>query len=431
MGLLSRFGRGLTQAAPIMGQMAQVSLLQAAEDKKYNRLVEREELAHTRLTGREATARGEARELLKIRGEQTSAAAQSTALQKYFSDSKTQLYTLLGVQEREMGDFNRQLENPMVQGDRADELNKLKAALAQRMADTQESIQKYDRLQRQYVDPEGKILPGAPLVTDDYLRAVSVGAANEVIDAYGIDSTGRTTLISSPLIRDQIDTLNSAIGTEFGIKNLTKEQEDTFTELVNDVIRDAEKGGERRGRIPPERPTPADEQVVTEPTVPGVEPEVEAVEPAGEHEKLLSLREELAAIEKQLPTLEKEYKAATKERAKEKAAYNHEALLRRLFESGISAEELTEAYNNNPELFKDANGNKISLSRAMRIWAINQQYSTLKVKIQRLKSESQEIKMQIQKWDSMQIEYDNLGASNQEASVEDAISMLFNPKSMV
>ena len=47
MGLLSRFGRGLTQAAPIMGQMAQASLLQAADEKKYNRLVEREELKQT------------------------------------------------------------------------------------------------------------------------------------------------------------------------------------------------------------------------------------------------------------------------------------------------------------------------------------------------------------------------------------------------
>ena len=100
MGLLSRFGRGLTQAAPIMGQMAQISLLQAAEDKKYNRLVEREELAHTRLTGREETARGEARELLKIRGEQTSAAAQSKALQDYFSNSKKDLLVLREATEK-------------------------------------------------------------------------------------------------------------------------------------------------------------------------------------------------------------------------------------------------------------------------------------------------------------------------------------------
>ena len=48
MGLLSRFGRGLKEAAPIVGQMAQASLLQEASDKKYNRLVEREELKHTR-----------------------------------------------------------------------------------------------------------------------------------------------------------------------------------------------------------------------------------------------------------------------------------------------------------------------------------------------------------------------------------------------
>ena len=65
----------------------------------------------------------------------------------------------------EMGDFNKQLENPLVTGERAKEINRLKDALAARMAATQESIKKYDRLQRQYVDPEGTILPGAPLVT--------------------------------------------------------------------------------------------------------------------------------------------------------------------------------------------------------------------------------------------------------------------------
>ena len=107
------------------------------------------------------------------------------------------------------------------------------------------------------------------------------------------------------------------------------------------------------------------------------------------------------------------------------------SLLRRLFEGGTSAEELTEAYNNNPELFKDANGKKISLERALTILDINEWYSGLQIKIRDLEAEAQEIKMQIEKWDTMQIEYDNLGASNQEASVEDAISMLFNPKSMV
>ena len=255
MGLLSRFGAGLVKAAPIMGQMAQSSLLeeQKAADRTY--LEQAETTKHNRLLGREKTARQEARELLRIRGEQASAAAQSGALQKYFSDSKAQLFTLLGVQENEMGEFNKQLENPLVTGERAKEINRLKDALAGRMADTYESIQKYDRLQREYVDPEGTILPGAPLVTEDYLRAISVGAANEVMDTYGIDSTGRTSLVHSPLIRDQIDTLNSAIGSEFGLEPLTKKQEDLFTEEVNTLIKDAERRGETRGWDRPERPS--------------------------------------------------------------------------------------------------------------------------------------------------------------------------------
>ena len=48
MGLLSRLGRGLKEAAPIVGQMAQASLLQEASDKKYNRLVKREEIKYER-----------------------------------------------------------------------------------------------------------------------------------------------------------------------------------------------------------------------------------------------------------------------------------------------------------------------------------------------------------------------------------------------
>jgi len=123
-----------------------------------------------------------------------------------------------------------------------------------------------------------------------------------------------------------------------------------------------------------------------------------------------SLSEQLSTIESQIPELENQYKSVSEQRAKEKAAYNHSSVLRRIFESGMPVNEVQSAYKNNPDLFKDGKGDAISLDRALRIWATNQQFGALQIKIRDLKNREQEIKIEIQK-------YGNLGATPQASNM--------------
>ena len=122
------------------------------------------------------------------------------------------------------------------------------------------------------------------------------------------------------------------------------------------------------------------------------------------------LSEQLSTIESQLPELENQYKSISEQRSKEKAAYNHSDILRRIFESGMPIGEVQSAYKNNPDSFKDGKGDAISLDRAIRIWATNQQFSALQIKIRDMKSRAQEIKIEIQK-------YGNLGATPQASNM--------------
>ena len=123
-----------------------------------------------------------------------------------------------------------------------------------------------------------------------------------------------------------------------------------------------------------------------------------------------SLSEQLSTIESQIPELENQYKSVSEQRAKEKAAYNHSGLLRRIFEGGMQVNEVQSAYKNNPDLFKDGKGDAISLDRALRIWATNQTFSALQIKIRDLKNRAAEIKIEIQK-------YENLGATPQASNM--------------
>ena len=122
------------------------------------------------------------------------------------------------------------------------------------------------------------------------------------------------------------------------------------------------------------------------------------------------LSDQLSTIESQLPELENQYKSIFEKRAKEKSSYNHSSILRRIFESGMPAEEVKSAYETNPDLFKDGKGDTISLDKVMSIWATNQQYSALQNKIRDMKSRAQEIKIEIQK-------YGNLGATPQASNM--------------
>jgi hypothetical protein len=149
----------------------------------------------------------------------------------------------------------------------------------------------------------------------------------------------------------------------------------------------------------------AAEGVDTPPPPSGDQGDGEVSEPAvtptptteGVRAKQGTLREELTTIEAQIPELKSQYTTVLEERNKEKAAYNHSDILRRIFESGMPVDEVQSAYETNPDLFKDGKGDTIPLDRVLRIWAVNRQYNTLQIKIRELESRASQIKIEIQK----------------------------------
>ena len=184
MGLLSRFGRGLTQAAPIMGQMAQASMLQAADEKKYNRLVEREELKHTR--GLESA------ELAYTRG---SAAAErkeritflDTGINLISDQINTEIEGLAQLREdkaaAQLTPINRQIVDAMIkQGE-------------DRLAKAIETRNRISSMYQSYVDPEGKLgVFSEPeeksILTDAALIQAANLAINEIVGFEGREGPG-------------------------------------------------------------------------------------------------------------------------------------------------------------------------------------------------------------------------------------------------
>ena len=145
MGLLSRFGRGLTQAAPIFGQMAQASLLQAAEDKKYNRLLDREEKTWERKmeyeTGKQTKALAAARRSEKIKLLDTGLKLNSDRIKM-----ETDLIGTLTVNEsKALNPMNKELIQQQI------------AEARSRLADALERKNRITSLYTSYVDPEGEL----------------------------------------------------------------------------------------------------------------------------------------------------------------------------------------------------------------------------------------------------------------------------------
>ena len=210
MGLLSRFGRGLTQAAPIMGQMAQASLLQAADEKKYNRLLEREELKYTR--GLEAA------ELAYTRG--VSAAGRKERLT--FIDTgltlndnrikmETDLIGRLTVNENTaMNPMNKEL----IRGEIEDARKRLADALATK--------NRLTALYQSYVDPEGKLGVFSKAEEDKILTDVAIMNAASI---------GKDEILGA-----DIDALNVA-----GAEGISTEEFDIDTDIFTDVQRAARR----------------------------------------------------------------------------------------------------------------------------------------------------------------------------------------------
>ena len=145
MGLLSRFGRGLTEAAPIFGQMAQASLLQAAEDKKYNRLLDREEKTWERKmefeTGKQTKALASARRKEKLDFINTGLTLNGSRIKM-----ETDLIGRLTVNENTaMNPMNKEL----IRGEIVDARARLADAIARK--------NRLTALYQSYVDPTGEL----------------------------------------------------------------------------------------------------------------------------------------------------------------------------------------------------------------------------------------------------------------------------------
>jgi len=256
MGLLSRFGRGLTQAAPIMGQMAQVSLLQAAEDKKYDRLLKREELAHERLTGREDLAYTRATEQAKKLASAKVGAQTREETITYYKEGVDRLAKLLETMIKEetdyksqMGDLKAAMAFPGGKEALVAAYNRLKADQAAVRAE----MDKYDSIWKSLIDPEGK-LPDfykreATTVTPAAIKISATIAAEEMLKAYGVDATGRSTLVSNPaLFNEEVKEFNKALEESIQ-KELTDDEKTLFKDTINLVLKHAEKEGEQAGLV--------------------------------------------------------------------------------------------------------------------------------------------------------------------------------------
>jgi hypothetical protein len=210
MGLLSRFGRGLTQAAPIMGQMAQASLLQAADEKKYNRLLEREELKYTRGV--------EAADLAYTRGVSASQRKEKLTfidtgltLNDNRIKMETDLIGRLTVNENTaMNPMNKEL----IRGEIEDARKRLADALATK--------NRLTALYQSYVDPEGKLGVFSKEEEDRILTDVAVMNAASI---------GKDEILGA-----DIDALNVS-----GAEGISTEEFDIDTDIFTDVQRAARR----------------------------------------------------------------------------------------------------------------------------------------------------------------------------------------------
>ena len=225
MGLLSRFGRGLTQAAPIMGQMAQASLLQAADEKKYNRLVEREELKHTR--GLEAS------ELAHERG--VTSATIKAQVDYYKTRSEHQLELAMDAGDRIKSLMTKEPAMYGTPGASAEDVAAEVARLRQVEKTAMELYSEYDRQYRALADlpPLVKIDEEALTGSVDLEEAIDL-AANEILQSTEVE--GATGLINVPTIDSQIADINKKLESN-NMAPLTEEQSSAFRSAVEGRIK--------------------------------------------------------------------------------------------------------------------------------------------------------------------------------------------------
>jgi len=242
MGLLSRFGRGLTQAAPIFGQMAQASLLQAAEDKKHNRLLEREELKYTR--GLEAA------ELAQTRA--VSAARRKEKI-TMLSDGLSLTASLREVQERSLASYKDQLSEISLTGTARAAVQGLYDKAEKRLVETIKRHNKISAMYQKYVDPDGEIpwgdtpeerniltdlavMNAASIAKDEIMGAEAMATEEFDVDTDMLTDVQRATNLENKdsIIATQLKTIDESISGK--AEPLNDKQKKLFRDTVESYI---------------------------------------------------------------------------------------------------------------------------------------------------------------------------------------------------
>ena len=244
MGLLSRFGRGLTQAAPIMGQMAQASLLAAADEKKYNRLVEREELKHTR--GLESAELAQTRAVSSARRKE-----KITML----SDGLSLTASLREVQERSLASYKDQLSEISLTGTARAAVQGLYDKAEKRLVETIKRHNKISAMYQKYVDPEGEIpwgdtpeerniltdlavMNAASIAKDEIMGAEAMATEEFDVDTDMLTDVQRATNLENKdsIIATQLKTIDESILGK--AEPLNDKQKKLFKDTVESYIAD-------------------------------------------------------------------------------------------------------------------------------------------------------------------------------------------------
>jgi len=256
MGLLSRMGGGIVQAARPGGPMSKLvemsfleeqkeedrtfleeqkkedrTYLAGAELTKHNRLVGREKEAFKRLTSAADTKWNRDLDLLDRKTKEAIKVAQSTGKVEYYKQAlASQEAVILKIEEKlsaylTTGQFE-QIDPEMRE-------RKFKAfnAAKERLRAAQET---YNTLDAQFRAATG-LPPSLGLDTEDFDINAAVNMAAEEIIRSG-EEEGATGLISVPTMTDQIKSINDMLERN-KMPIMTPEQETSFRELVEAQVR--------------------------------------------------------------------------------------------------------------------------------------------------------------------------------------------------
>ena len=256
MGLLSRFGRGLTEAAPIFGQMAQASLLQAAEDKKYNRLLDREEKTWER----------------KMEHETTKATAALTSARRkekiqMLSDGLSLTASLREVQERSLASYREQLSDISLRGASRAAVQGLYDTAEKRLVETIRRQNEISAMYQKYVDPTGEIpwgdtsaekniltdlavMNAASIAKDEILGAEAMATEEFDIDTDMSTDVQRATNLENKdsIIETQLKTIDESISGRAAPVN--DKQKKLFRDTVESYIAERQSAYTQKVPVP-------------------------------------------------------------------------------------------------------------------------------------------------------------------------------------